>query len=181
MPDHPLIAHLSPLRGAMLDALEQLVVRESPSRDKLALDTLAGFVAGRFESLGLAVERVANEQGGSHLRIRAGGADPGLPPALVLAHLDTVWPVGTLAAMPFRVEHGRAHGPGAFDMKASLVLAEFALSVLRSLDLRPRRPVVLLITSDEEIGSPTSRALIEDGRAGPRTSWYSNRRSPAER
>ena len=64
--------------------------------------------------------------------------------------------------MPFRVEGDRAFGPGVFDMKASLILADFAIDALRKLGLRPARPVDLLLTSDEEIGSPTSRALIED-------------------
>jgi glutamate carboxypeptidase len=68
--------------------------------------------------------------------------------------------------MPFRVEEGRAHGPGVYDMKASLVLIEFALAALNGLDLRPARPVVVLITSDEEIGSPTARAIIEREASG---------------
>ncbi len=81
---------------------------------------------------------------------------------LIVGHFDTVWPVGTLAARPFRVDDGRAYGPGTFDMKASLVLVEQALKALHILDLDTPRPVVALITSDEEIGSPTSRRLIEE-------------------
>jgi len=162
MPDSPLIDHLTPLRGAMLDALEGLVVRESPSHDKPALDALAGHLAGRFAALGLGVDRIANGAGGDHLRVRLGAPDDGRPPALVLGHYDTVWPAGTLAAMPFRVEGGRASGPGVYDMKASLVLAEFAFRAVQALGKTPPRPVVLLLTSDEEVGSPTSRRLIEE-------------------
>ena len=157
-----LLAHLSPLQGDMLEALELVVSHESPSRDKSALDALADVIARRFSSLGLDVERLPNGQGGDHLRVRRGFAAGSKPPALVLCHFDTVWPAGTLDRMPFRVEDGRAYGPGVFDMKASLVLVEFALRALHASDLPPPRPISLLFTSDEEIGSPTSRGLIED-------------------
>lgn len=161
MPDSALLRYLDPLRDAMAASLEALVVRESPSRDKPALDALSGFLAARFGALGLDVERLANAAGGDHLRVRLGGAE-GHPPALVLGHFDTVWPLGTLERMPFRLADGRAFGPGAYDMKASLVLAEFAVRALAALGRRPPRPVVFLFTSDEEVGSPTSRRLIED-------------------
>src|SRR4051794_1764678 len=119
MPDHPLLDYLTPHLGAMLESLEALVVRESPSYDKPALDALAGDIAARFANLGLHVDRLANELGGDHVRVRLEGQDAHAPAALVLGHFDTVWPSGTLAKMPFRVEDGRAHGPGVFDMKAS--------------------------------------------------------------
>ncbi len=142
-----------------------MVEHESPSRDKTALDTLARAVAARFEAIGGAVEVLGNARGGDHVRARFFEAIASGPPALLLGHFDTVWPVGTLDAMPFRVDSGKAFGPGSFDMKASLVIAEFALGAIRDLGLVPPRPVELLITSDEEIGSPTSRAWIEE-RAG---------------
>ena len=162
MPDAALLDHLHARLDAMVGALGALVARESPSHDKVALDALAGDLEARFQSAGLAVERLANDQGGDHLRLRLEGRDASARPALVLCHFDTVWPVGTLARMPFRVDGGRAHGPGAFDMKASLVLAEFAVRALRDLGRAPGRPVVFLFTSDEEVGSPTSRRLIEE-------------------
>lgn len=160
MPANPLLDALSDDLGAMLGALEALVVRESPSRDKPALDALAADLDARFGSLGLSRERLPNPVGGDHLRFRLDGDDTQLP-ALVLCHFDTVWPLGTLARMPFQIKEGRAHGPGAYDMKASLVLCEYALRALRSVGRTPPRPVVFLFTSDEEIGSPTSRPLIE--------------------
>ena len=84
-------------------------------------------------------------------------------PALVLGHFDTVWPKGTIDRMPFRVEaDGRAFGPGIFDMKAGLASLWWALSVLMNARYLDRRPIWALLTSDEEIGSPTSRGLIED-------------------
>jgi glutamate carboxypeptidase len=141
-----------------------LVAHESPSHDKPALDQLADVIAARFAPLAGSIERVPNGQGGDHLRIepcadlapRREG-----PPALILCHFDTVWPKGTLRGRPFRIEDGRAFGPGVYDMKASIVLVEFALRGLRALNLKPSRPIVHLLTSDEEIGSPTSRTLIE--------------------
>ena len=165
MPDNPLLNALAHDQDAMLKALEALVVRESPSRDKPSLDALADFLQARFGALGLAVQRLPNPVGGDHLKLGLDGdgdGDEARPAALVLCHFDTVWPLGTLEQMPFRVENGRAHGPGAYDMKASLVLCEFALRALRSVGQAPPRPVVFLFTSDEEIGSPTSRRLIED-------------------
>ncbi len=150
-------------REDMLAALATVVEFESPSQDKAALDGLAHVLAARMRAHGARVDLLANAKGGDHLRVRFdfGGPEPDAAPTLVLCHFDTVWPIGTLATMPFRIDDGRAFGPGTFDMKASLVLLEYAAAALRSLGLRPPRPIVALLTSDEEIGSPTSRALIE--------------------
>lgn len=149
------------LRPAWMTALEALVRHESPSRDKPALDALAGKLADRFAAIGGAVAIEPNPHGGDHLRIRFFDDRASGPPALLLAHYDTVWPVGTLAGMPFRVDGERIVGPGVFDMKASIVQAELALGSIARNRLAPPRPVEFLLTSDEEIGSPTSRALIE--------------------
>jgi glutamate carboxypeptidase len=148
---------------AMIIRLAELIVHESPSRDKPALDALAHNLAARLEALGARVDRIANPEGGEHVRARwaAAGAAATAAPALVLGHFDTVWPHGSLAALPFRVEQDRVYGPGSFDMKASLVLLEFAIAAIRAQGRSLRRPVVVLWTSDEEVGSPTSRALIE--------------------
>jgi glutamate carboxypeptidase len=151
-------------RADWLEALASLVGHESPSRDKPGLDSLASKLAARFEAIGGSVEVIANPDGGDHVRARFFGDDR--KPALVLGHYDTVWPLGTLASMPFRVEGGKAFGPGVFDMKASLIEAEFAIDGLLKLGRRPPRPVEVLITSDEEIGSPTSRRLIESSAEG---------------
>ncbi|HEX8200438.1 MAG TPA: M20 family metallopeptidase [Isosphaeraceae bacterium] len=162
MTEPALLQHLRPRTEEMLAALALLVNHESPSGDRVALDALAHVLAARLGAVGADVRLVANPSGGDHVRARFGAAsDPGRP-ALVLAHYDTIWPAGTLAALPFRREGGRAFGPGIYDMKASLVILEFALSALVALDLRPPRPIVALLTSDEEIGSPGSRGLIEE-------------------
>ena len=109
----------------------------------------------RFSAAGGGVRFHANETRGDHVEARFADRSGGQP-ALVLCHYDTVWPRGTLARRPFRVEDDKAYGPGVFDMKASLVMVE---ELVRA--AKPRRPLVVLVTSDEEVGSPTSRALIE--------------------
>ena len=145
-----------------LEALQGLVNHESPSHDKPALDALARVLAERLAAIGGQVAMVANPDGGDHLIARFFDQGGATRPTLVLGHFDTVWPVGTLATMPCRVEGDRLFGPGVYDMKASLVQVEFALRAIREVGLRPVRPVEFLLTSDEEVGSPTSRALIEE-------------------
>jgi glutamate carboxypeptidase len=146
----------------MLAMIEQLVQFESPSSDAGRLNALADHLAERFASLGT-VERHANPNGGDHVSIHvpAPHAPADARPALVLCHFDTVWPVGTLVERPFRVEGEVAYGPGAYDMKASFALAYFALRAVGELGLSLPRPVHLLFTSDEEIGSPAGRPVIE--------------------
>jgi glutamate carboxypeptidase len=149
------------LQDVMIDRLSELVRLESPSRDKPALDELAALLAGWLSEVGATVEIVANPHGGDHLIGRfAGPAET--PPALVLGHFDTVWPRGTLERMPFRLDgHGRAHGPGIFDMKASLIIFLTVMWHIKENSRRAPRPIWVIFTSDEEIGSPTSRGLIE--------------------
>ena len=157
-----LLAHLAECKEEMLAAIATLVAYETPSGDKPALDALATRIAADFATLGGIVRRIANDAGGDHLHVRFGIPEDTTPPSLVLGHFDTVWPIGTLARRPFRVEGHRASGPGIFDMKASLVMARFALEACRKLGLAFPRPVELLLTSDEEIGSQSSRPLIEE-------------------
>ncbi len=155
-------AFLDQRQAGMLDAIRQVVEEETPSSDKARLDAFAGRLAQRWAAAGAGAELLDNAAGGVHVRARF--APPGTPaeqPALLLCHYDTVWPVGSLATHPFRIEQGRAYGPGIFDMQSSLILCEYALRTVGGLALRLPRPVVLLATSDEEVGSPTSRALIE--------------------
>jgi len=147
-------------RERILEDLRTFVELESPSDDKASTDRFAdfllGFVGGRFDCR---VRLIQQGVCGNHLRVETGPPGAGRP-ILLLGHFDTVWPLGTLKTMPFRVEGGRAYGPGAFDMKAGLVIGITALSTLQrhgGLDV----PVVFLFTSDEEIGSPSSRAHIE--------------------
>jgi glutamate carboxypeptidase len=155
-----LVARLVDQQEAMVDCLAALVSSESPSDDPTRLATTAGLVAAQGEALlGLAPERLAST-GAPALRWSLPGLASDVRPVVLLAHLDTVWPAGTIERWPFSVTDDRASGPGAFDMKAGLVQALFALAELTRSGL-PHPPVVLLVTADEEIGSPAGRALVE--------------------
>ncbi len=149
---------------AMVASLGALVAHESPSTDKASLDHLSAHLEGVWRGLEADVEVIENPERGNHLRIVVGGSlqTGEIQPGVILGHFDTVWPVGTTARRPMTVEGGRAMGPGTFDMKAGLVIAEYAVRAIRELKLALPRPIVLLLNSDEEIGSGTSRALIEE-------------------
>jgi glutamate carboxypeptidase len=99
---------------------------------------------------------------GDHVVARWGGATPEQPGLLILCHIDTVWDLGTLERQPCAERDGRLYGPGAYDMKAGVVIVLHALAALRELGRWPDAPLTVLLTSDEERGSRTSRALIED-------------------
>ena len=137
----------------MLADLEYLVSIESPSHDVPAITRSAGAVRDVIERrLGRHAELVESDAG-PHVHTRFGTSSK----VLIVGHHDTVFPIGALADRPFAVNDGKATGPGVFDMKAGIVLAIHALSLLDDLD-----GVELLITSDEEVGSKASRVLIEE-------------------
>jgi glutamate carboxypeptidase len=152
----------------LLADIEELVTCESPSGDLAAVAASADVVARLGERLvGQAPERIIRD-GRTHLRWRLGSApDPAAPnPAgrvLVLGHHDTVWPLGSLKSHPFSVSGRVLRGPGCFDMKTGLVMALHAVAALGSPD-----GVTILVTGDEEVGSPSSRGLIEQEAAGCR-------------
>jgi glutamate carboxypeptidase len=142
----------------MLDVLERFVQAESPSSDIAATQKCADVVAEvGTQLLGEEPERLEVD-GRSHLRW--GSADPRV---LLVGHLDTVWPLGTIDRIPFSVTDGVARGPGSFDMKAGLVQGLFALRRVGSLD-----GISFLINSDEELGSPTSKELMKTTARGAR-------------
>ncbi|HZD57849.1 MAG TPA: M20/M25/M40 family metallo-hydrolase, partial [Anaerolineales bacterium] len=146
----------------MLDSLESLVNQESPSTQKDLLDRLAKQLKARFQESGAKCVLLESTTHGNHVQASYLPSSPSAGRSgLVLCHYDTVWPPGSLSSHPFRVEGQRAWGPGIFDMKASIVMAEYAMRAIQALDLHLTRPIVVLLTSDEEIGSPSSRALIE--------------------
>jgi glutamate carboxypeptidase len=150
-------AHALP---ATLALLKELAALESPSSDKSAVDACSTYAAARLRELGVEVRVVPQTAAGDHLLAFWPGDDQSSQ-FLTLCHLDTVWPKGTLAAMPLREENGKLFGPGVYDMKAGTAILLTALEVLRQAGLSPRHPVRMLFTSDEEVGSITSRALIE--------------------
>ena len=160
-----LLASAEAEQAWMLARMEELVRVESPSESKAGVDEAAALVAGWSAALGGRAKRHRQKEHGDLLEVRFGRARAGQKPVLLLGHLDTVWPVGTLARMPWRVDKGRAEGvrawgPGVLDMKAGVAMAMAAVRLLREAGLRAR-PMVLLLNSDEEIGSPVSRAVTE--------------------
>jgi glutamate carboxypeptidase len=146
-------AHLS----GTVATIEALVRLESPSTDKAAVDRCGAALTAMLRDAGASVETLPQRERGDHIRARVAGDGAAV---LVLGHFDTVWPVGTLERMPLRRDGDRLHGPGTFDMKAGIALALTAITALRAAGAR-HRPVTMLWTTDEEIGSATSRATIE--------------------
>ena len=158
-----LLQRLRPRLAAMTETLRRLVVAESPSLEKGPADRCCRLLAGEWRRRGARVEVLAQKQRGDHLRVTWQPANGGRPRGqlLVLGHYDTVYASGTLARMPFRVRGGKAYGPGTFDMKGGIVQALYALEALQEEPGALRKRVVFLWTSDEEIGSETSRKTIE--------------------
>lgn len=157
MPDG-LVEQLRAMLPALLADIEELVTCESPSADLDAVATSAHVVARvGTRRLGAAPERIVLD-GRTHLRWRFGN---GARRIVLIGHHDTVWPLGSLATHPYDVVDGVMRGPGCFDMKAGVVMAMHAVAALADRD-----GVTLLVTGDEEIGSPSSRRLIEDEAAG---------------
>jgi glutamate carboxypeptidase len=146
----------------MVKVLENFVRCESPSHDKAAVDRFGEIVAREWRRRGADVRVLRQKERGNHLRVEI-GVDRGgsRSQILVLGHLDTVYPMGTLQKTPFRIANGRAWGPGTFDMKGGLVLALFAVDALRAAGVAVDKRMVFLWTSDEEIGSKSSQAVIE--------------------
>ncbi|MFT4113548.1 M20 family metallopeptidase [Silvibacterium sp.] len=146
----------------LMETLRQLVEIESPSDDKAAVDRCVDLAAKIAEKLGGKIRRHRQKAFGDILEARffTAGAR-GRKPILLLGHLDTVWPIGTLEKMPFRVAEGRVWGPGTLDMKAGAAMAFAAIALVRDLPAQLRRPVTLLLVSDEEVGSTASRAITE--------------------
>lgn len=157
------IAEAGPVRD-LLRLLQALVEAESPSRDEAANIRVAQLLEAEMKRAGGAVEAFAAPGLGVHLLGRFAGRrsdSASDKPLLLLGHMDTVHPAGTLDRFPFAVNAGRIEGPGAYDMKAGLAVALTALRALAASGTRPRTDVWLLVTCDEEIGSPDSRARIE--------------------
>ena len=142
--------------------IRQLVEIESPTDNKHAVDQLGALLAGRFEALGGHAKFHRVQSFGDHLQVDFAG-NRGGKPVLLLGHLDTVYPIGTLATMPCRVSNGHLWGPGAFDMKSGIAFMLHAIEALRewNADKLPRAVTVLLV-SDEEVGSDTSRVITEN-------------------
>ena len=156
--------------GALLDCLRQAVEIESPSGSRDAIDAMARFFAGEFAAAGAPARLLRHAAAGAAVVAelpatarRAGRAS--VKPILLLGHHDTVWELGTLRTMPFKVRAGRAYGPGIFDMKSGIVCALWALKAVQWLDVPRTRPVRLFLNPDEEVASRAfRRELLAEAR-----------------
>jgi glutamate carboxypeptidase len=145
-------------QGAMLGLLEDLVNIDGGSYDKAGVDAVGVRIRTFLESHDIACEMIANETYGDALRATVGG--PSNSAIMLMGHRDTVFPKGEPTRRPFRIENGKAYGPGVADMKAGLVMNAFVLAAFKKFGGAPA-PLVGLFTSDEEIGSPACRPIIE--------------------
>jgi glutamate carboxypeptidase len=152
-------------QSEMLDFTRWLVEQESMSRVPEATARLAENLGNWLAGLGAEVSLLNHPKFGSSLRARfdwSPTTQTNQKQLLVLGHLDTVWPIGTLAARPFRIEGDRAFGPGIFDMKAGVAIAAYAMLAIKQMRRKTKRPVTLLMTCDEETGSHFSREAVEE-------------------
>ncbi|MFZ0197921.1 MAG: M20 family metallopeptidase [Candidatus Sulfotelmatobacter sp.] len=148
----------------MVETIRELVEIESPSDNKLAVDRIAAFLARRFEALGGRTKLHHSTDFGDSLQIDFDGKTSGQEkqkPILLLGHYDTVYPLGTLANMPCKIESGRLLGSGVLDMKSGIALMLYAIEALKAWHGGLPRPVTVFLVSDEEVGSLSSRKITE--------------------
>ncbi|WP_344444713.1 M20 family metallopeptidase, partial [Kitasatospora nipponensis] len=147
------------LSGAVRRRCVDLARMESPSGDAERLNALAEELSTGYRATGTLARREPGVAG-DHLLLHWPGQDESLPHLLFVGHHDTVWPVGTLADWPVTEHDGVLSGPGVLDMKAGLALLEGAFALLADLGLRPHRSVRVVVTADEEVGSPDGRRVV---------------------
>ena len=161
---HPFLSFARAKQAGIVALIRELVESESPTDDAPSVNRFVDLLAAKLERLG----RLRTFPGGSYGRnLRCEFRLPGPRKRkeggiLVLAHSDTVWPLGTLAQMPFRNKRGRLWGPGVLDMKSGIAFLVFAIQAVRELDVPAARGVILQVNSDEEVGSESSRPLTEE-------------------
>jgi glutamate carboxypeptidase len=146
----------------MASMLQRFVEFESPSSDKAAVDRLGEQLGREFSRVGGKVTVHSQSKFGDHLLAEFDGDSTDARPVMLLGHFDTVWDIGTLRSMPWKIEKGRAWGPGVYDMKAGIVQMIFAIDALREVNGgRLPRPVRVWLVTDEEVGSDSSRPMTE--------------------
>jgi glutamate carboxypeptidase len=155
-----LLDYCQAARRSMLGCLRQAVEIESPTHSKQGIDRLARFLAGEFRQCAGKVHLVEHPVAGSAVWAEFWASKLNLRPILLLGHLDTVWDLGTLAQMPFRVRGGRAFGPGILDMKSGIVIGLWAIRTLQALGISPTSPIHFFLNSDEEVSSAAFRKVI---------------------
>ena len=160
---HPFLAFAEAKQPAIVTFIRELARCESPSDQPQSVNRLVNLLAARLDGAA-SVKTLPGAPYGNHLRaeFKLPGAKSGSGKILVLAHSDTVWPLGTLAQMPLREEQGRLWGPGVLDMKAGIAFFVFAVHTLRMLEIPVRRTILFQVNSDEEVGSETSRKFTEE-------------------
>jgi glutamate carboxypeptidase len=160
-PAHTRLEYFEQRRDQIVDTIRRLVEIESPSDSKQAVDRISAFVAEEFAALGGRAQFHRVTDFGNHLQVDFEG-ETQQKPVLLLGHYDTVYPTGSLATMPCRIGNGRLWGPGVLDMKSGIALMLYAIQGLQEWNGRLPRPVTVLLVSDEEVGSNSSRAITEN-------------------
>ena len=158
MSHNEILAYLTGMKQDFLKTIKTFVELESPSHeDKAASDKCGKFLKKIYEELGFKIEMLHQENCGDHVYGEIGGDEKKV---LIVGHYDTVFPIGTLKTMPFRIEEGKAFGPGILDMKSGIIMAFYAIKALQDLNLMPEHKIGIFFNSDEESGSFYSRDLI---------------------
>ena len=149
-------------QGEMVHLLKQLALLESPTHDKKAVDACAAFVAREFKRTGCKVTTLPQKDIGDLIvaEFAPGRLKDADDEILVLTHIDTVWPVGKIAKMPFYVSGNKLYGPGVLDMKAGVVMLLSALRSLQSLNVKPQKRVTVVVNTAEETGHPAAHDII---------------------
>jgi glutamate carboxypeptidase len=159
------LRYFSKRQDQMVETIRELVEIESPSDNKQAVDRIAVFLTRKFEALGGRTQLHHSNDFGDSLQIDFGASSnsksPDRKPALLLGHYDTVYPLGTLANMPCKLDSGRLRGPGVLDMKSGIALMFHAIEALQAWHGALPRPVTVFLVSDEEVGSHSSRRITE--------------------
>ena len=154
-----LFSYLTQQLPGAIEFLEEMVALESPSFDKPLVDEFVRFVGAQFAAMGAQVEFAPADKFGDHMIARFNGSSSDR--ILLLGHTDTVWPAGEITKRPFKITGGRAFGPGVFDMKAGILLIAMAIDALQKVDRGLPKCVTVLLVSDEEVGSTSSRTVTE--------------------
>ncbi len=158
MSNDNILTYLQQHQDEFLHMLRKFVELESPSHeDKEASDRCSRFLEKAFSGLGFRIERIRQDTCGDHI---CGEIGTGERSALILGHYDTVYPIGTIKTMPYKVQNRKAYGPGILDMKGGIIMSYFALKALIELDLMPNKKIGVFFNGDEESGSFCSSDLI---------------------
>jgi glutamate carboxypeptidase len=158
---HERLRYFEQQQKRMLETICELVEIESPSDNKPAVDAIASVLAAKFNALGGRTQLHRSSSFGDSLQVDFAAPETSRKPVLLLGHYDTVYPAGTLATMPCKIENGKLRGPGVLDMKSGIALILHAIEALQAWHGNLPRPVTVFLVSDEEVGSHSSRRITE--------------------